>query len=108
LEAIVVGHLTVARIAEALGVSWNTANGAVLAEGQRVLIDDPHRYDDVTVVGFDEHVWRHMATHPPRRQVRHRDHRPHPDPHRHRPRPAAGHDRGPFQAGREAVAGCAA
>jgi transposase len=40
-------------------VSWNTANDAVLAEGQRVLIGDPHRFDGVTTVGFDEHVWRH-------------------------------------------------
>ena len=59
LEAIVVAHLTVARVAEALAVSWNTANDAVLAEGQRVLIDDVHRFDGVTTVGFDEHVWRH-------------------------------------------------
>ncbi len=29
LEGLVVGHLTVARIAEGLGVSWNTANDAV-------------------------------------------------------------------------------
>jgi transposase len=29
----VVAHLTVARIAEGLGVSWNTANDAVLEEG---------------------------------------------------------------------------
>ena len=35
LEGLVVQHLTVARIAEALAVSWNTANTAVLAEGQR-------------------------------------------------------------------------
>ena len=40
-------HLTVARVAEGLGVSWNTANDAVLAEGKRVLIDDPNRYDGV-------------------------------------------------------------
>ena len=59
LEGLVVAHLTVARIAEGLGVSWNTANDAVLAEGQRVLIDDPKRYDGVHVVGVDEHVWRH-------------------------------------------------
>ena len=52
-------HLTVARVAEGLGVSWNTANTAVLAEGQRVLIEDPHRFDGVHVVGVDEHVWRH-------------------------------------------------
>jgi len=59
LDALVVAHLTVARIAEGLAVSWNTANSAVLAEGHRVLIDDPHRLDGVKVVGVDEHVWRH-------------------------------------------------
>jgi len=59
LEGLVIGHLTVARIAEGLAVSWNTANDAVLAEGRRVLIEDPHRFDGVTTVGFDEHVWRH-------------------------------------------------
>jgi transposase len=59
LEAIVVQHLTIARVAEALGVAWNTANVAVLAEGQRVLIDDEHRFDGVTAIGVDEHVWRH-------------------------------------------------
>ena len=59
LEALVVGHLTIARIAEGLAVSWNTANDAVLAEGRRVLIDDPKRFDGVRVLGVDEHVWRH-------------------------------------------------
>ncbi len=59
LEALVVQHLTVARVAEALGVSWSTANAAVLTEGRRVLIDDPSRFDDVQVIGVDEHVWRH-------------------------------------------------
>ena len=59
LEAIVVQHLTVARVAEGLGVSWNTANDAVLAEGKRALIDDSHRFDGVQVIGVDEHVWRH-------------------------------------------------
>ena len=41
LEGLVIGHLSVARIAEALAVSWNTANDSILAEGRRVLIDDP-------------------------------------------------------------------
>ncbi|MFE5021812.1 ISL3 family transposase [Streptomyces sp. NPDC056656] len=59
LEGIVCQHLTVARVAEGLGVAWNTANHAVLAEGRRVLIEDPDRFDGVTVVGVDEHVWRH-------------------------------------------------
>jgi transposase len=59
LEGIVVQHLTVARVAEGLGVAWNTANDAVLAEGKRVLVDDPARFDGVAVIGVDEHVWRH-------------------------------------------------
>ncbi|SDY99255.1 Transposase [Modestobacter sp. DSM 44400] len=59
LEGIVCQHLTVARVAEGLGVSWNTANDAVLAEGKRVLIDEVDRFDGVRVIGVDEHVWRH-------------------------------------------------
>jgi len=59
LEGIVVQHLTVARVAEGLDVSWNTANDAVLAEGRRVLINDPARFDGVKVIGVDEHCWRH-------------------------------------------------
>jgi len=59
LEGIVCQHLTVARVAEGLGVAWNTANDAVLAEGKRVLIDDVGRFDGVKVLGVDEHVWRH-------------------------------------------------
>ena len=59
LAGIVCQHLTVARIAEGLGVSWNCANTAVLDEGRRVLIADPARFDGVAVLGVDEHVWRH-------------------------------------------------
>jgi transposase len=59
LEGIVCAHLTVARVAEGLGIAWNTANDAVLAESRRVLISDPHRFDGVAVIGVDEHVWRH-------------------------------------------------
>ncbi len=53
LEGIVCQHLTVARIAEGLGVAWNTANDAVLAEGKRVLINDPARFEGVTTIGVD-------------------------------------------------------
>jgi hypothetical protein len=55
----VVERLPVARIADALAVSWDTANDAVLAEGQLLLIGDPARFDGVTAIGVDEHVWRH-------------------------------------------------
>ena len=59
LRGIVVDHLTVSRVAAGLGVSWSAANAAVLAEGKRRLIDDPTRFDGVTTIGVDEHVWRH-------------------------------------------------
>ena len=88
-------HLTVARMAEGLAVSWNTANDAVLGEGRRVLISDPARFDGVRVIGVDEHVWRHT-----RRGDKYVtviiDLTP--DARRHRPGPATGHGRGPVQA----------
>ena len=59
LVGVVVHHLTVARIANALAVSWNTANTAILGEGQRILKGDPDRFEGVCVIGVDEHVWRH-------------------------------------------------
>ncbi len=62
LTGLVCQHLSVSRIAEGLGVTWNTANDAVLAEGQRVLISDLARFDGVKVLGVDEHVWRHTRT----------------------------------------------
>ena len=59
LRGIVIDHLTVTRVAAGLGVSWSAANTVVLAEGKRRLIDDPGRFDGVTTIGVDEHVWRH-------------------------------------------------
>ena len=59
LTGVVVHHLTVARVAQALGVSWNAANTAALAEESRLLINDPARFAGVRVIGVDEHVWHH-------------------------------------------------
>ena len=59
LVGLVGHHLTVARLADVLAVSWNTANTAILGEGQRLLINDPARCEGVRVIGVDEHVWRH-------------------------------------------------
>ena len=59
LEALVIDHLSIARVAAGLGVAWHTANDAVLTEGKRLLIDDLARFDGVRVIGVDEHVWRH-------------------------------------------------
>ncbi|GAA4730386.1 hypothetical protein GCM10023350_12040 [Nocardioides endophyticus] len=56
-------------------VAWDTANNATLAEGKRVLVDDPARFDGVKVIGVDEHVWRHT-----RRGDKYGGHQPHPGP----------------------------
>ena len=37
-------------------LGWRTTT---LAEGRRVLINDPGRLNGVKVIGVDEHVWRH-------------------------------------------------
>ena len=51
--------LSVSRVANHLDVAWHTANSAIINEGQRLLFNDPKRFDGVTVLGVDEHVWRH-------------------------------------------------
>lgn len=37
----------------------DAANTAAPTEGRRLLIDDPHQFDGVKIVGVDEHVWRY-------------------------------------------------
>jgi len=59
LRALALERMSVCRVAAALGVSWRTANNAILASAQATLLDDPHRFDGVEVLGVDEHVWRH-------------------------------------------------
>ena len=59
LKGVVIDRLSVARIAAGLAVAWNTANDAILATGQELLINDPTRFDGVRVIGVDDHVWSH-------------------------------------------------
>jgi len=59
LAGIVISQFSVSRVAVGLGGAWQTANGAVLTEGKRALMNDPTRFDNVVVIGVDEHVWRH-------------------------------------------------
>ncbi len=42
------------RAAAGLGVSWHTANTAIIAEGKRRLIDDPTSFNAVTTIGVDD------------------------------------------------------
>lgn len=51
-------HATIAGLARQLGVAWKTMWRAVLPELER-LDADPARFDGVTSLGVDEHLWHH-------------------------------------------------
>ncbi|MGP1497996.1 MAG: hypothetical protein ACTTI9_05665 [Schaalia odontolytica] len=55
----VVHCLMVAHIAQGLGVYWNTDNAVVLAEGVRLLINGPARFEGMRVAGVGEYAWCH-------------------------------------------------
>ena len=54
LRALALECMSVSRVAAALGISWHTANNAILASAQATLLDDPHRFDGVEVLGVDD------------------------------------------------------
>lgn len=78
LRAVVIDRQSMARVAATLGVSWHTANTAVLGAGRELLINDPTRLDGVCVIGVDQHCWRHPQRRPghPRAPGHHDVHRP--------------------------------
>ena len=52
-------HASIAGLARQLGVDWNTLWRAVRARLDQ-LDKDPTRFDGVTMLGVDEHVWHHV------------------------------------------------
>ena len=54
LRALAMECMSVCRVAAALGISWHTANNAILTNAQATLLDDPHRFDGVEVLGVDD------------------------------------------------------
>ncbi|GAB3849733.1 hypothetical protein GCM10028800_20110 [Nesterenkonia populi] len=61
LKSVVIDRMSIARVAAALAASWHIVNDAVLAAGRPLLIEDPVRFDEVKVIGVDEHCWRHTG-----------------------------------------------
>jgi len=57
-------HATVQGLARQLGTSWKTVWRAVKPELER-LADDSSRFEGVSTLGVDEHIWHHVD---PRRQ----------------------------------------
>lgn len=57
-------HVPIQGLARQLGTSWRPSGGAVQPELER-MVDDSSRFDGVTTLGVDEHIWHHVD---PRRQ----------------------------------------
>ena len=52
-------HATIAGLARQLGTSWKTVWRAIEPE-LMTLADDESRFDGVTTLGVDEHIWHHV------------------------------------------------
>lgn len=61
LVCLIADNMSMNRIAAHLAVAWHTANEAILAYGDELLLADSTRFEDVRVIGVDEHVWRHRG-----------------------------------------------
>ena len=59
LRALSLESMSVSRVAQALVISWHTANTAILTRAEQILNEAPDRLEGVEVLGVDEHVWRH-------------------------------------------------
>ena len=59
LRALALECMSVSRVAAALGISWHTANTAILTRAEQILNEAPDRFKGVEALGVDEHVWRH-------------------------------------------------
>lgn len=57
-------HGSVAGVARQLGTTWRTLWRSIQPLLQR-LADDESRFEGVTTLGVDEHVWHHVSTKPP-------------------------------------------
>ena len=61
LVCLIADNMPINRIAAHLAVAWHTANEAILAYGEELLLADSTRFEGVRVIGVDEHVWRHRG-----------------------------------------------
>ncbi len=52
-------HASVLGLARQLGTTWRTVWRAIRPLLQ-AMADDPARFDDVTTLGVDEHIWHHV------------------------------------------------
>jgi len=54
LRALALECMSVCRVAAALGISWHTANTAILTRAEQILNETPDRFKGVEVLGVDD------------------------------------------------------
>ena len=54
LRTLALEAMSVSRVAAALGISWHTANNAVLTRAEQAITGNPDRFDGVEVLGVDD------------------------------------------------------
>ena len=54
LRALSLESMSVSRVAQALGISWHTANTAILTRAEQILNEAPDRLEGVEVLGVDD------------------------------------------------------
>lgn len=54
LRALALECMSVCRVAAALGISWHTANTAILTRAEQILNEAPDRLEGVEVLGVDD------------------------------------------------------
>ena len=54
LRALALECVSVCRVAAALGISWHTANNAILTRAKQILNEAPDRFKGVEVLGVDD------------------------------------------------------
>ena len=87
LRALALECMSVCRVAAALGISWHTANNAILTRAEQILNEVPDRFKRVEVLGVDDSPRASLscgryplcvAPHQAGRPVCHRHYRPDP------------------------------
>ena len=54
LRALGLERMSVSRVAAAMGISWHTANNAILTRAEQTITGNPDRFDGVEVLGVDD------------------------------------------------------
>ena len=54
LRALALECMSVCRVAAALGISWHTANNAILTRAEQILNEAPDRFKGVEALGVDD------------------------------------------------------